>query len=471
MSGFTPRSACAVLASLLAINVASLSAEIDTPLKPTAARAAEGTGDRFTPVSPVRLLDTRSTTPLGPAGIVDVPITDRNAVPTNATGVVLNVTAVSPTVSTYLQVYPSTSAVVPNVSNVNAPAGSVIPNLVTVRLGSTGAARIRNHLGSTQVVADLFGYYAPDAATTFAPLAPVRILDTRLAGGPLPTDGVRTLQVTGTGPGQVPADATAVVLNVTGVSGTFATYVSVYPADAVSRPVVSNRNLPANRVAPNLVTVQLSSGGAINFYNRAGNTHVIADVAGYYAPRETGSTLVPIDPVRVLDTRIGYGEPFGSVRVGPGGMIDLNIGGQSTAPAHVTAAVANVTGVTPSTSTYVQVFPTPTGGYAHPTVSNLNLVTGEIRANLTAVSLGAGGYVRLRNFVGSLYLLADLAGYFVDPDALDYGSAPPTPTPYGVTCLATMSNYRPVQNTTTSVNVGTVAAHSSLWWRTSRPAR
>jgi len=146
--------------------------------------------------------------------------------------------------------------------------------------------------------------------------------------------------------------------------------------------------------------------------------------------------------------------------------MDLNISAQSGAPNHVTAAVANVTGVTPRfstapatppTSTYVQTFPTPGSRYAHPTASNLTLRAGEIRSNLTRHRSRGGRGVRLRNFAGSLYLVADLAGYFVDPDAPDYGSPPPTPTPYGVTCAASMSNPYPAHYTTTYLNLGTVA--------------
>ena len=39
-------------------------------------------------------------------------------------------------------------------------------------------------------------------------------------------------------------------------------------------------------------------------------------------------------------------------------------------------------------------------------------VGGQTAANLVTVAVGAGGRVRLRNSLGSLHLIADLAGYY-----------------------------------------------------------
>ena len=92
----------------------------------------------------------------------------------------------------------------------------------------------------------------------------------------------RLLQVTGTG--GVPADATAVVLNVTAVGPTAAGWLTVYPADA-PLPLASNVNFSAGQTVPNSVQVKLGAGaqaGQIKIFNSAGQTHVIVDVGGYF---------------------------------------------------------------------------------------------------------------------------------------------------------------------------------------------
>ena len=121
------------------------------------------------------------------------------------------------------------------------------------------------------------------------------------------------------------------------------------------------------------------------------------------------SLYVPVDPVRLLDTRSGLGAPAG--RVGQAGVLDLQVTGLRV-PAGATAVVLNVTATQPSTSSDVRVYPTPSAPAAPPTVSSLNVVAGTTVANLVTVALGAGGRVRLRNALGSVHLIADLAGYF-----------------------------------------------------------
>jgi hypothetical protein len=91
------------------------------------------------------------------------------------------------------------------------------------------------------------------------------------------------LQITGAG--GVPADATAVVVNVTVTAPTATGFLTLFPADA-TLPVVSNLNFIAGQTVPNLATIKLGETGPalgkINIYNSAGESHVIVDVAGYY---------------------------------------------------------------------------------------------------------------------------------------------------------------------------------------------
>ncbi len=51
----------------------------------------------------------------------------------------------------------------PTTSNLNWVANQTIPNLVVVDLGAGGAISLRNHAGDVHVVADVVGYFIPEA--------------------------------------------------------------------------------------------------------------------------------------------------------------------------------------------------------------------------------------------------------------------------------------------------------------------
>ena len=260
------------------------------------------------------------------------------------------------------------------------------------------------------------------APSTYTPVTPQRVLDTRSGTGvrrgkvgqgasvDLGIAGVRTAQ------GPVPANATAVVLNVTVTDTTAGTDVRAYPTGSAV-PLASNLNAAARSTVPNLVTVRLGAGGRVSLRNGLGSVHLIGDIAGYYTPDAAGSGFAALDPSRILDTRVGLGARRATL--GRGGATDLQVtgalrtadGGSVTVPADARAVVLNVTATAVTgVSTDVRVY--PAAGTGVPLVSNLNLVGGQTAANLVTVAVGAGGRVRLRNSLGSLHLIADLAGYY-----------------------------------------------------------
>ena len=388
----------------------------------------------FTPVTPCRVFDTRtgsgtctngitvSASALGAGRTLTATVAGRNGIPSTATAVVLNVTAVSPTASTYVTVYPAGGAR-PTASNLNVVGGqSPAPNLVTVPLGSGGAVTVYNNAGSVHLVADVAGYYSDSAGSPYTPVTPCRVFDTRTGSGTC-TNGItvsasalgagRTLTATVAGRNGIPSTATAVVLNVTAVSPTASTYVTVYPAGG-ARPTASNLNLASGQGAtPNLVVVPIGSSGKVTFYNNNGNVHLIADVAGYYAPSGS-STFVAITPCRVFDTRSGAsvcpaGGTVPATALGAGRTLTATVAGRNGIPSTATAVVLNVTAVSPTASTYVTVYP---AGGARPTASNLNLASGQgATPNLVVVPIGSSGKVTFYNNNGSVHLIADVAGY------------------------------------------------------------
>ncbi|HEX2131193.1 MAG TPA: hypothetical protein VHH15_06495 [Actinophytocola sp.] len=247
---------------------------------------------------------------------------------------------------------------------------------------------------------------APVAAQTgssFTPVAPVRVLDTRNGIG---TNGSRTpvgprRAITLDLSARVPAGATAVVLNVAGTGATAETFVTVYPA-GTARPNASNLNLVAGDTRPNLATVALGPNRAVHLYNHLGSVHLIADLAGYYAPG-AGSKYTPLSPTRVLDTRWADDIPA----LGPRGTQVVDLSGH--VPRSATAVTLNVTGTGPTTGTYVTAWPT---GAPRPNASNLNLDAGDTRPNLVTVALGTDRRVSLFNLNGQVDVLVDLAGFY-----------------------------------------------------------
>jgi GH25 family lysozyme M1 (1,4-beta-N-acetylmuramidase) len=378
----------------------------EAALAALAMKASDPSG--YTSAPPVRVLDTRAaigvggTAPVGAGRSITLDLSGR--LPASATAVVLNVTGIARS-TTYVTVWPNGSAR-PNASNLNLVAGDVRPNLVTAQVGADRKVQLYNAVGDTHLFADLAGWYATDAPDRYTALAPQRVLDTRSnlgAPGPVGQNSKVTLNLSAA----VPAEATAVTVNLTGLAATNLTFVAAWPSGQ-TRPNVSNLNLSNKYPTSNLVTVRLGANRSIDLYNSAGSVHLLADLAGYYAP-DTGSRFVAVSPMRVLDTR-GASAPWVAAT---GGGQALSLTMQGPIPAGATAAVMNLTGVNPSADTFVSAYPKTTTTPVRPTTSNLNLLRAQTLPNLTAVALGPNADVWLYNGVGSVALFADLAGYFV----------------------------------------------------------
>jgi hypothetical protein len=73
--------------------------------------------------------------------------------------VVLNVTAVNATATTFITAWP-TGVAQPNASNLNPIPGRITPNLVTVKVGTNGQINLFNLNGNIDLIADVFGWYS-----------------------------------------------------------------------------------------------------------------------------------------------------------------------------------------------------------------------------------------------------------------------------------------------------------------------
>jgi hypothetical protein len=121
-------------------------------------------GSLFHALAPARILDTRAgigspPAALGPGGTLTLHVAGAGGVPpAGALGAVLNVTATNTTVASFLTVWPS-GVPMPTASNLDFVAGQTVPNLVIGKLGPGGTVEIYNFAGSTDVVADVVGWF------------------------------------------------------------------------------------------------------------------------------------------------------------------------------------------------------------------------------------------------------------------------------------------------------------------------
>jgi len=120
-------------------------------------------GDMFLGVTPARILDTRSTSTLGPGVTRTLMVAGQGGVPPMGdpvppTAVVLNVTVTNPTSTSFLTVWPDGSTR-PLASDVNFRTGLTVPGLVVVRVGADGAIDLYNAAGSADVIVDVVGWY------------------------------------------------------------------------------------------------------------------------------------------------------------------------------------------------------------------------------------------------------------------------------------------------------------------------
>lgn len=251
-------------------------------------------GSPYVSIDPARLLDTRvgqmtiddeaaGEGPVAGGMEVELQVTGRAGVPTTANAAVLNVTAINPAARGFVTIY--TCGERPLASSLNyASAGAVAGNEVIAKLSAAGTVCIYTS-ATTHLTADLVGHLP--GGTSYSPLDPARLLDTR--AGEMTIDGVAAgdgrisgdsdIELTVTGRADVPADAKAVVLNVTAINPDGRGFVTISPCG--ERPLASSLNYAsAGAVAGNEVIAKLSAAGSVCIYTSS-TTHLTADIVGH----------------------------------------------------------------------------------------------------------------------------------------------------------------------------------------------
>jgi hypothetical protein len=395
-----------------------------TPIPPT--------GSTYHPITPIRLLDTRHNNGLGGRLLANTPVTfgvtqqvrADSTVPAGASAVTGNITVTGSSFSWAVYLGPNPVAN-PGSSTINFTAGQTTGNGLTVALSSTGtlsATYLSTAGNTTDLVFDVTGYFTPDATgSTYHPLTPARLLDTRYSNGlsqKLNANTPTTFYVSAQNrPGSpIPAGATAVTGNVTVVNETFAWAVFLGP-EPIASPTTSTVNFVTGDIKGNNLTVALGTGGSLSatYISTPGNTtDLVFDVTGYYTNDASGSRFVPLNPTRLLDTRFGNGLTQQLTANTPATFwISTQNRPTSPVPVDATAVTGNVTVVNETFSWAIFLGPNPT---VSPGTSTINFVRGDIKGNGLAVGLGTGGSLSATYIStpgNKTDLVFDVTGYFV----------------------------------------------------------
>ena len=399
--------------------------------------AAPPGASAYFPLSPNRVLDTR----IGQGfprrvNAGDIFTLTLPGIPPGASAVVLNLAVDGPAAPGFVTVYP-TGVPRPLASSINVDAaGLTIANLVTVPI-STGGTIDMFSLMTTDLVADVQGYYMPMVTATtglFRPVAPIRLLDTRLPNaihfGPLASGEQVDVNIAALA--GLPSDATAAALKVTVTESTASGFWTVFPTGS-TLPKASNINVfGAGSTIANQVLARLASGHTTVFSQTGGQ--LIIDLVGWFTgpstpPNDVG-LFVPVTPSRLLDSRE---LPLGA-RPGHNRTAQVPVASRFGLPATgIGAVVVNATATDTAGVGFFTVWPAQT---YRPTTSSLNAThIGQTIANHVITPVSTGGF-SVYTQTGS-HLVVDITGWYTGTELpmvlpphvplTGVGGPPPTP--------------------------------------------
>lgn len=265
-------------------------------------------GATYLPLTPNRVLDSRSGTRVGMSASLtsglpaSFKVTDQSSdpklnIPPGAVAVVGNLTAVGQGSNGYFSLTPGKPVGAPTTSTINFPARDTRANAVVAPIGAGGLMWV-TFMGTANTHADVLfdvtGYFVADTSgATYVALTPNRLVDsragTRLGLHASLSSGVQArFQVVGLSADaayNVPADAVAVTGNLTAVGEGSNGFYALTPDDPGGVPTTSTINFPKGDIRANSVLTPLGSGGGlwVTFKGVGGAlADVLFDVSGYF---------------------------------------------------------------------------------------------------------------------------------------------------------------------------------------------
>ncbi|MEJ3742269.1 choice-of-anchor D domain-containing protein [Actinomycetes bacterium KLBMP 9797] len=260
--------------------------------------ASRGLGGQLVRTRPERLFDSRSQGTEGkldPGGVYRIAVDYGGNANARIRALAVNITAVGADGYGYLTAWDGQGDP-PDASTLNFSRGVTVPNMAIVptspcgypNCGNLPAISVYNGAGAaTHVIIDVVGFFDDSSLANglrFKPLKPTRIVDSRSGLG-IPAAVGNNATATATTPSTVAGPDTAgLAMNVTAVSPTEGTYLTVWPAGepGVGQPGISNVNALRGQTVPNAVITGIGPADAFHVYNSRGSTHVLVDVAGTY---------------------------------------------------------------------------------------------------------------------------------------------------------------------------------------------
>ncbi|GAB2975190.1 right-handed parallel beta-helix repeat-containing protein [Saccharothrix stipae] len=374
-------------------------------------------GSGYVEHGPARFLDTRSgvgapARKVAPYSTVRLAIGGRDGIPADVTAVAMNLTVTNATADGYLTAHPSGQAR-PTASVVDFQAGGTVPGLTTVAVGGGHVDLYNGSPGTVDLIADVAGYFTRNAASEgFNPIYPERLLDTRTGTGmpsPRPIAGGETFtqKVAGHYTGGVPADADAALLNITVVDPRAAGHLTAFPTGKAN-PQTSNLNYAAGQTVTNSVIVPIGISGRVDFHPNA-TTDVVIDVVGYFVSGGR-SYLMPVSPLRTVDTRTGIGGATGALPGRSTTQYTLDQGAPRLDRSPI-AVMFNAKVVNPQRGGYLTAYH-PHRVLPRPTAATLNFTPGAVTNNLAVTEDVTAAFHNGSD--GNLDLVVDVTGYFYE---------------------------------------------------------
>jgi uncharacterized protein YkwD len=241
----------------------------------------------FVPVTPKRLLDTRSSgEPLRAGQITRVAVEGAaSPAPSEAVAVAVNLTGVLPDQTGWIRAFPCDVAE-PAVSSLNPRVGRARANSAIVPTAADGTICLTSNVTS-HVIVDITGWFGAHGGQKFVPISPIRLADTRQAhptlnggAGPIMVAPGRELRVQIAGTRGIASDARAATLNLVAIGAHAPGFVVAVPCGQPSD--VSNLNFTGDTGAvANGANVKLDASGAVCVTTSTA-THVIVDVTGVW---------------------------------------------------------------------------------------------------------------------------------------------------------------------------------------------
>ncbi len=380
-------------------------------------------GSTYQALTPVRILDTRQTSPTGPvqligklapAGIIDLPIAGAGVVPAGATAVAVNITSTDAAVASYIQVVPHLRSPLGSSSTINiAAAATVKPNFAIVPIGAEGKITIYSVAGGN-IIVDVLGYFAPSPSTVaagrFVAIDPVRTLDTRTTNlvppGWVPHVPTGESVIVPAAASVPTVGVSALVLNVTSTDAQTPGFLRAQPTGTA--PPTSTVNYVVGSASSNSVIVPLGADGTVSVFTSSAS-HVVVDVTGYItgaaAPVSATGLFVPVATGRAYDSR---NQPPGILASGAIRTIQIVGFAAPAVPPGAAAISINLTAADEAAPGFLTAYP---AGGALPPTSTLNFVASEPIANGAMLKLSAGGALDVFAFQPT-HVIVDVNGYF-----------------------------------------------------------